>query len=179
MAKLLPFRPLPDPESPGDRVRRVLVANLDSLYSTAFRLSGRRDLAEDLVHETARKALQAAAGLRHEQNLRAWLFRILVNSLRDHFRRRSSLDEVEPDDDLFDAAPDTETLARAASHDVRRALQQLRPVRRALVLLVDVEGFTLAEAAGMLHLPAGTTASRLARAHTELRALLEEYRENP
>ena len=178
MAKLLPFRPLPDAESPVDRVRHVLVANLDALYSTAFRLSVRREVAEDLVHEKARKALEAAAGLRHEQNVRAWIFRILVNSLRDHFRRRSSLDWVEPDDDLFDAAPDTEPLARAASHDVRRALQQLQPARLALVLLVDVEGFTLAEAAEMLDVPAGTAASRLARARAELRTLLEEYRGN-
>jgi len=165
---------LPDPEGRAELVRSVLVANRDALYSTACRLAGRA-AAEDLVQETARKALDGAAALRHERNLRAWLFRILLNSVRDHLRRAWSWEALDAEDDVFGAAADSGLLAFVAAEDVRRALERLQPARRALVLLVDVEEFTIAEAGAMLGIPAGTVASRLARAHAELRELLEEY----
>src|SRR5260370_16152142 len=100
-------------------VYRALLENLDTLYSTARRLTGRTDLAEDLVQDTASKALQAIPTLRDDRNLRAWLFRILVNNLRDFLRR-------DPDEPLIE--PDTLTptvVSRSATHDVRAALDGL------------------------------------------------------
>lgn len=177
--KLLPFQP----GSPSERgeslahaVGRVLLENLDRLYATAHRLTGRADVAEDLVQETARKALRAAPALREPGNLRAWLFTILVNAARDHLRR-DPLWATDPDDPAEAVAPkaDSESIARIAAEDVRRALGQLAPAQRAVVLLVDLEEFTIAEAAQMLKLPPGTVASRLARAHGALRNLLKVY----
>lgn len=77
---------------------RVLLENLDALYSTAKRLTGRADLAEDLVQETARKALEAMPALKDERNIRAWLFRILLNGIRDQVRRKKLWAEVVADD---------------------------------------------------------------------------------
>src|SRR5260370_14321524 len=150
-------------------VYRALLENLDALYSTARRLTGRADLAEDLVQDTASKALQAIPTLKDDRNLRAWLFRILVNSLRDFLRR-------EPDGPLIE--PDTLTAAavsRAAAHDVRAAVDGLSPCARAVIILIEVQGFTISEAASMLQIPPGTVASRLARARTELRDRLAVY----
>jgi RNA polymerase sigma-70 factor (ECF subfamily) len=171
--KLLKFQPPAHPcrESPEHAVGRVLLENLDSLYSTAHRLTGRADLAEDCVQETARKALRASPGLRSDRNIRAWLFTILVNSIRDHFRSPAQSEEAIPE-----PVWDLETFSLATAHDVRRALAQLSPPQRAAVVLVDLEEFTISEAAQMLKLPPGTVASRLARAHAALRDLLRAYR---
>lgn len=174
--KLLPFQPRRDPEDQGEAVCRCLLQNLDALYSTARRLSGRADVAEDLVQETARKALQAAPGLRHERNLRAWLFKILVNAVRQRFRSDKRWEELEPEYEPGGEHPDIGALSQAAVHDVRRAIEQLSPPRRAVVVLVDIEQFTIAETAVMLETPPGTVASRLARARNELRQALQSYR---
>jgi RNA polymerase sigma-70 factor (ECF subfamily) len=156
----------------------MLLANLDALYSAAHRLSGRAGLAEDLVQETARKALEAVPTLRDERNVRGWLFKILINALRDHLRRRQLWAELDPEGGEPETSPDPASFAQATVEDVRAALSRLTPQRRALVMLVDIEEFTIAEAAGMLNIPLGTAASRLARAHRELRDLLAAYRSN-
>ncbi|MBI1786539.1 MAG: RNA polymerase sigma factor [Acidobacteria bacterium] len=177
--KLLPFQPRPPAgesrESPEHAVGRMLLENLDGLYSTAYRLTGRADAAEDLVQETAHKALRAAASLRDQRNLRAWLFTILVHAIRDHVRRRRRWEESDQQIESAPAGPDLESLSQAAVQDVRDALGRLSPPQRAVVLLVDLEEFTIAEAARMLQAPPGTVASRLARAHQALKGLLRAY----
>ncbi len=162
-------------ESCEHAVGRLLLESLDSLYSTAHRLTGRADLAEDLVQETARKALRASPSLKNERNIRAWLFTILLNLVRDHFRRPERSEGHDPEDEQPLAHPGLAGISLAAVQDVRGALARLSPSQRAVVILVDLEEFTIAEAAHMLKLPPGTVASRLARAHQALRNLLRAY----
>src|SRR5215472_6413451 len=90
-----------DPRS-AEAVYRVLVQSLDALYSTARRLTGRADLAEDLVQDTARRALEAIPALKDERNTRAWLFRILLNAIRNYLRRKKLWEEVEIDERTAD-----------------------------------------------------------------------------
>src|SRR5260370_18338093 len=66
-------------------------------------------------------------------------------------------------------------VSRAAAHDVRAAVDGLSPCARAVIILIEVQGFTISEAASMLQIPPGTVASRLARARTELRDRLAVY----
>ncbi len=160
---LLPFQLRPGRQSHQQSVRAVLLSNLDSFFSAAYRLTGRRDLAEDLVQETARKALDGSPGLRDERNIRGWLFKILFNALRDHLRRGRLWEELDPEDEELDTGTDVEALSRATAQDVRTALDLLSPARRAIVILIDIEGFTIIEAAGILRISPGTAASRLAR----------------
>jgi RNA polymerase sigma-70 factor (ECF subfamily) len=179
--KLLTFRPPSSERSPENcehAVGRLLLENLDSLYSTAHRLTGRADLAEDLVQETARKALRAAAALADHRNIRAWLFTILVNAVRDHLRHSQRWEEIELSDEAL-PPPDLESLSLATSEDIRRALDRLTGAQRAVVILVDIEEFTISETAQMLKLPPGTVASRLARAHAVLRGFLRGYSSRP
>lgn len=63
--------------------------------------------------------------------------------------------------------------ARQLGEQLTRALDELAPEQRAVVLLVDVEGFTQRDVAGMLDVPEGTVASRLFRARRQLRTTLE------
>jgi len=173
--KILPFQP-PGDQHRAEVVYRVLLENLDALYSTAKRLTGRADLAEDLVQETARKALEAIPALTDARNTRAWLFRILLNGIRDHARRKKLWIEVEADEETLELSAISENVAGATAEDVRRALSSLQPETRSLAILIDIEEFTIAEAAAMLQIPPGTAASRLSRARRELRELLQAYR---
>ncbi|MCI0418497.1 MAG: RNA polymerase sigma factor [Acidobacteria bacterium] len=158
-----------------DLVSRLLLENLSSLYSLAYRLCGERGLAEDFVQDTVRKALEGAPALRHRQHLRAWLFKILTNVARDHLRRSDNWDESNLAEH-FARTPAISVLSEATTHDVRNALSQLSSMQRAIILLVDMEDFTLAEAAEMLQIPLGTAASRMARARKELQQRLAAYR---
>ncbi len=177
--KLLPFQPRPTEdsrESSEHLVRRMLLENLDSLYSTCYRLTQRTDLAEDLVQETARRALKAATTLKSTGNIRAWLFSILLNAIRDQVRRADIWQEVDAEDHEPEPQAELDSISLATVQDVRNALMDLGPARRAVVVLVDIEEFTISEAAKLLELPPGTVASRLARARQELRARLQAYR---
>jgi RNA polymerase sigma-70 factor, ECF subfamily len=174
--KVLPFQSPPGGGSREQALCGVLLDSLDALYSTAHRLTGKADLAEDLVQETARKALEGSSALRDERNLRGWLFKILINSSQDRLRRNQLWEELNTESEEVEPDAGLESLAQATVQDVRSALSHLTPARRALVILVDLEEFTMVEAADMLKIPAGTAASRLARAHQELRDLLNAYR---
>lgn len=157
-----------------EKVCRALIEVLDALYSTARNVTGSSELAEDLVHETTRKALEGAAGLQHDRHLRAWLFRVLLNTIRDHLRRQKAWGETEIDakTDALSAG----TFSMSAAVDVQNALSALPPPARAVIVLVDVEEFTVLEAASILGIPPGTVCSRLARARDRLRQDLRIYR---
>ncbi len=159
----------------ADLVSRLLLENLSSLYSLAYRLCGERSLAEDFVQEAARKALEGASSLRHRQHLRAWLFKILSHVVYDHLRRRRSWEASDLVEEDLASTPAASVLSDATTHDVRKALGQLTAIHRAIILLVDVEDFTLTEAAEMLQIPLGTAASRLARSRKELQQRLAGY----
>lgn len=175
--KILPFLPRKNP-SQKQAVYSALISNLDALYSAACHITGRADLAEDLVQETARKALEASPDLRDERRVRGWLMKILVNHARDLFRRSRKWEGLETAEEEEGPEPELQapSLSQATVQDVRAAVERLSPERRALVILVDVEEFTILEAADALKIPPGTAASRLARAHRQLREFLADYR---
>jgi len=175
--KLLPVIPFPSRSlqaASQERIGGLLVESLDALYSTAQHLTGSPEVAEDLVQETARKALERVASLQHDRNLRAWLFRILLNTIRDLLKRKKlwveSEIELEPEDHHS-----ASRLSFATTVDVRNALSALPTPARAVVLLIDIEEFTIFEAATILGVPPGTISSRLARARSRLRQQLKGY----
>ena len=156
-------------------VHEALSDSLDSLFSTAVRLVGKPEIAEDLVQEAVRKALQGIPRLRDQRKARAWVFKILVNCVRDHLRRRRNWREFDIEEQQPEFRCDAQAIARARAHDVREALGELAASRRAVIVLIDIEDFTVAEASEMLGIPMGTAASRLARARQALRVRLRAY----
>ena len=88
-------------------------------------------------------------------------------------KRRSDTVVVAPEAAERVAMPATQ-LDTVASREVFDALQAISADRRAALLMVSVEGFSYAEAANILGVPAGTLMSRIARGREELRALLDD-----
>lgn len=167
--------------SPTAAFEAEALAQLDSLYGTALRLTRDPANAEDLVQETFVKAWRFAGRFEAGTNLRAWLFTILHNTFRN-VRRGAGRDPVDVDSDLVDRAavtvglgttPEDALLREARAADVRDALDRLPEQYRHTLWLRDVEEFSYAEIAEMLGIPLGTVMSRLSRGR---RLLIQELR---
>lgn len=135
--------------------------------------------ADDLVHDTLVRALEAQGSLRPNTNLRTWMMTVLHNVFIDERRRRQVESRhadalVQMREDM--APPAQEAQVRLAQ--VRRAFLTLPEEQRAALHLVTLEGMAYADAAVVLGIPIGTLMSRLGRGRAALRAF-EEGRRGP
>ena len=147
---------------------------LPQLRRYARALTGDRAWADDLVQDTAERALARWTAFRPDTNLRAWLLTILRHLYIDQLRVRREIavdDESAPWRNL--EAPHGE-VDGLVLRDVQRALYYLPVEQREVLLLVGVEELTYQEAAAALGVPVGTVMSRLSRAREHMRALLTE-----
>src|SRR5438105_8556331 len=168
-----------------------VLAQLDSLYRTALRLTRNPQEAEDLVQETMLKAFRFADSYQRGTNLRAWLFRILNTSAINRFRKQAthpvttSLPEGEDfylynrirdisGQELSEAAEE-EVLSKYLDEDVYKALHDLPLNFRMPILLADIEGMSYKEIAEALQIPIGTVMSRISRARHQLQRSLWQY----
>ena len=147
------------------------------LYRMAMVWTGDPARADDLVQETRVRCLSRSADLRDDQRLDPWLFAVLKNCWRDSFRDRWR-NKVELDDQ---ALADGEGPAQTSDRDqavarVHRAVDSLPEGQKAVVLRVDIQGYSYAEVAAELSIPVGTVMSRLCRARQRLAELLSEAR---
>ena len=143
----------------------------DRLWAVAVRTVGDPHTAADVVQDALIKAFRRADTYRGEAAVGTWLHRIVVTTALDALRsaRRSPL--VSPDlPDALDTADPIE--ARADRADVHAALAQLGDDQRAAVVLVDMVGMSVVEAAQTLGVPEGTVKSRCFRARERLAVLL-------
>ena len=146
------------------------------IYNFAYRLTGNRDDAGDLVQEVLLRVRKGLEGYR-PGSFDGWLWRITRNAFLDDVRRRKRRPSVPlPDDDPGGLAPSPspdEELARVRlGEDVQRALLQLPYDFREAVVLCDVVGLTYEEIAEAAAIPVGTVRSRIHRGRKMLRELL-------
>lgn len=156
--------------------RQRIEAYLERLYGYAISLAGDREQARDLVQDCALRALGASRTPADESAYRAWLFRILRNAFVDGLRRqRRSIEQQAPEEEVVAVAE-----ARPGDGDlidkltVRRGLAALSPAHREIIALIDLAGFSYAEAAVLLDVAPGTVMSRLSRARAALLNAIEE-----
>jgi RNA polymerase sigma-70 factor (ECF subfamily) len=159
--------------------------HLSRLYRLAYRLTGSRENAEDLVQSLLVRLLRQDARLAEVESLGPWLARALYHLYVDDVRRGSRsptlLRSDSVDDETLSAIPDDSAETPEQSSErrlIRRrliaALAQLTPEQRALIAWHDMEGYTLDELATVLDVPVGTLKSRLHRGRAQLRRLLAE-----
>jgi RNA polymerase sigma-70 factor (ECF subfamily) len=151
------------------------------LYRAARALTGNGADAEDLVHDAYVKAFLAfrEGEFNSVDSCRAWLFRIMINTYRDQYRRQSRRPEVElvvSAEDGSTNAPGPDLLVEAGflREAIREAVNSLPPEVRIVVALFFIEGMKYREIADVASCPIGTVMSRLARGREMLRAALSD-----
>lgn len=146
------------------------------LYRLAYSWSHDPVLSDDLVQETLARALKNGWQLRDRKALESWLFGILMNCWRDHFRRLRVTEDIDDHPQTHDLTPEREHEQQRITDKVRRAVACLPEGQRHVLTLVDLEGCTYAEVAEILEIPIGTVMSRLCRARKALAGALLEFR---
>ncbi|HET8982284.1 MAG TPA: RNA polymerase sigma factor SigM, partial [Pedococcus sp.] len=142
-----------DPEAFGEIFRR----HRDRMWALALRTTGNRELASDCLQDAFISAFRRADSYRGEAAVTTWLHRIVVNACLDRLRR----------DRPTTALPERELPDRTDAHgqvetrlDVREALARLPEGQRMALVLVDMHGLSVAEAAAILEVAEGTVKSR-------------------
>ncbi len=177
------------PSKRQQEFEKLITPHLNSLYSTALRMTHNQHDAEDLVQDTLYKAFRAFDQYQKNTNFRAWTFRILVNTYITAYRKavrqpqKVSYDDLE-EFYLYKKLDDNVQLQEMAKEDflenffeddVKTALENLPYQFRLVVLLCDVEGFSYNEIATIIGAPLGTVMSRLFRGRKLLQQLLWNY----
>ena len=167
----------------AENFARLIKPHFDQLFRLAWRLTGTRQDAEDLVQEVLTELYEKYEILETVEDLRSWLCRVLYNRFVDSTRaqRRRPLALVGDDAGLEDAMRSSgKTAADPADLDIaerrverlQHGLSRLSEDHRRLLLLHDAEGYTLPELETLTGTPIGTLKSRLSRARARLRELL-------
>jgi|HigsolmetaAR202D_1030399.scaffolds.fasta_scaffold59826_1 RNA polymerase sigma-70 factor (ECF subfamily) len=132
------------------------------------------DRADDLVQTCLERALRSLNQFTVGTNLRAWLFTILrhahINEVRRQAKWAGSLDSAECEDLFPVGAPQDKIIE---FRDLNRAFRRLSKPDRNVLSLVGAEGMSYQDAADALDVPIGTVRSRLSRARTRLRSLMD------
>lgn len=176
-AELLRQHVAGDTEAFGELFRR----HRDRLWAVALRTMGDQEEAADALQDAMLSAFRRAADFRGEAAVTTWLHRIVVNACLDRLRRRA----VRPvaltgDDATLDALAGVSAAldgSAAVRMDISAALRVLPPAQRAALVLVDMLGFSVDDAAAVLGISAGTVKSRCARSRARLLPYLSHLRE--
>ena len=161
------------------------------VFALVFRMLGRRDEAEDLAQEVFVQVFKAIDQFRGDSKLSTWIYRIAVNLCKNrtkYLSRRHANDQDDVDamaDRLpFSAAkgvsvggisrPDELVEGMQLEVVVKRAIAQIEPEFREVLILRDVEDMSYEEIAEVTGLADGTVKSRIHRARAQLRTLVEK-----
>jgi RNA polymerase sigma-70 factor (ECF subfamily) len=157
-----------DPDAFGELFRR----RRNQMWALALRISRDPELAADAVQEAFIAAFRGADSFRGEAAVTTWLHRIVVNSCLDRLRALKPVVQL-PDAELSVLA-DThdDHLSVEVKLDVQAALERLPEGQRLALVLVDMQGLKIAEAASILDVAEGTVKSRCARGRAAMVPLL-------
>jgi RNA polymerase sigma-70 factor (ECF subfamily) len=177
-AELLRRHVAGDPDAFSELFRR----HRDRLWAIAIRTLADPEEAADAVQDAMISAFRRAGSFRGDSAVTTWLHRIVVNACLDRLRRKAvrpasaGADEQVLDHLALGHAIADPSAASDTSLDVRDALRTLPPDQQAALVLVDMLGYPVADAAAVLGISQGTVKSRCARARARLLPRLEHLR---
>ncbi len=166
----------------ADAFEVVLERHADAAFALAYRICGRRSVAEDIAQEAFLSVWRSGARYdRGRGSVRTWTLGIVHNRAVDalrrsgaHDRRRASDEGIE---ETLEAPERTESQAveKATSREIRGALGGLPPDQRRVIELAYFGGFTHVEIASMLGAPVGTVKGRMRLGLHKLREQLQGW----
>lgn len=169
---------------------QLVLAYQDSAYNLAYRMLNDPDAAADVTQSAFIAAYRSLKTYRGG-SFRAWVLRMVTNACYDELRRRKrrptvALEPLNRDEEEIESpawlmddhlSPEEMVQLREVENAITHCLQDLPEDFRAVVIMVDVEGYDYAEVAQALGKPLGTIKSRLARARLRLRDCLARFAE--
>jgi len=171
-------------KDPHQQFELLLRPHLKPMYRLAYRLTGKPEDAEDLVQDVLLKLFPRLDEMKTIEKLSPWLSRVLYRQFVDKYRQqqRQALNLADEDIEEEQLA-DPETILGPegmANSDITldlisQAMAKLNEDQRQLILLHDVEGYSLPELQDMLDVPLGTLKSRLSRARGQLRESIKKW----
>jgi RNA polymerase sigma-70 factor (ECF subfamily) len=178
-AELLRMHVAGDPDAFGTLFQR----HRDRLWAVAIRTLGDPEEAADALQDAMIAAFRRADSFRGDSAVTTWLHRIVVNAALDRMRRRAARPTASAQDELALDALATgggqlsdPSGSSDTAIDVRAALRQLAPEQQAALVLVDMLGYSIADAAQVLGVSEGTVKSRAARGRARLLPRLAHLR---
>ncbi len=168
---------------------KIAFEYMDSLYSTALRLTRNAMEAEDLVQDTYLRAYRFFDKFEPGSNFKAWIFKILTNTFINKYRKKMRTPQqvqlekvdfgIESEEEFQEPTEwqgyDEKNYSEFFDDDIKAALSELSPEFRMVILLADVEEFSYKEIAEMINRPIGTVMSRLFRGRQMLQKILQKY----
>ncbi len=159
-----------------DLVRR----HQEKVRNLIFSILGYTQIVDDLSQDVFIKVYQALPQFRFQSAFSTWLYRVTVNRCRDEMRRNKvrrilRLDALEEDDHPADLEATEKTERVLVNDALNKALNSLTDTHRTMIILKEVEGLSYEEIAEAMNCGVGTVKSRLARARTRLKKVLQPF----
>lgn len=161
---------------------------IDSLYSTALRLTRNQQDAEDLVQDACLKAYQYFFRFEQGTNFKAWIFKILMNTFINKYHKdvrtppvvqfdkvEYAVEDVLKDENRKTILTDSNLYKSVFDDEIVQAIELMPEDYRVAVLLCDIENFSYKEISDILDVPIGTVMSRISRGRKILQKSLIDY----
>ena len=169
----------------GDRdaFNELVRSTYQDIYSLAYRLTGNRDDAGDVVQDAYVRAYRAIRRFRGDSSFSTWVYRITSNCASTHLSRRTRqrTEELSNDVPVVDLRPEQDPILRAEAavlrHHVDRAIRSLPERLRQVVVLRDLHDLSHNEIADELGITTSAAKVRLHRARQRLRVVLSRSTE--
>jgi RNA polymerase sigma-70 factor (ECF subfamily) len=144
------------------------------VYTLAYRLVEDRSEAEDVAQDAYLRMYRGLANFREEASFETWMHRIVANCAMSHLRKKGRFGDVMREEQQDVPVPDHAQELTVERDELARAMAELPPGQRTVLLLKDVYGLSAREIAQELGIEEGTVKVRVHRARRKLRETLEE-----
>jgi RNA polymerase sigma-70 factor (ECF subfamily) len=163
----------------ADAFTTLVRRHQDRLWAVALRTLGDREDAADALQDALLSAYRSASGYRGDAKVTTWLHRVVVNACLDRMRRNKVRPTVAMPEDGGPIDPHDRIGDRETAMEIEAALATLPDEQRAALVLVDVQGMAVEDAAAALGVPTGTVKSRCSRGRGRLALQLGHLRNRP
>ncbi len=160
--------------------RQLVEKHEAQVRSTVIGMLGETPEAEDVTQEVFIRFYRSLDKFREEAALSTYLTRIAINLSLNEIQRRKKKNRwfgsLQKGSSAFELEDQSANPERSEMKDLlRKALKELEPDFRAVVVLRLIDGYSVKETAEILNVPEGTVASRLARAQKKLKSILQQW----
>lgn len=148
----------------NEYIKQIVEANTQSMFRAAYSLLGDKADAEDAVQEAFLRLVEKDPVFRDDEHEKAWLLRVTINISKNMIKASERKNLTVTEDIPYDTKQ---------NNDVLRCVSTLPERYRSVIHLYYYEGYSIKEIASILKLPSATVGTRLSRARSLLKNILE------